>query len=224
MKNNIDHAQEVNVTVKNYQGIADSSPVGTFVFSILCFAFWAADLGLLADGSGLAIGFLQFGVFITYMIAGITLINKGNGFGGNTFLFFGTVFGAIGGFFNTFAPLFAKWGIPLDYSLFGLALAMAGAYLFLVLPGLKYAPKVDFLIFFFGGVGVLGSGLTIMGFLPPWFNIINGWALFCDGLVGFYSVIATVLSFVGVSVPCGKPFFKTPKAPDVPDTLEEMQI
>lgn len=202
-----ENIKNVEVTLKNYQGFADSSPVGTFVFSILCFAFWAADLNLLADGAGLAIGLLQFGVFITYMMVGSSLIQKGNGFGGNTYLLFGTVFGAIGGFFNTFAPLFARWGIPLDYSLFGLSLIMAGAYLFLVLPGLRYAPKVDFLIFFFGGVGVLGSGLTIMGFLPAWFNIINGWALFCDGVVGSYSVIATVLSFAGVSIPCGRPFF-----------------
>lgn len=207
---NIDQ-KEIEVVVKNYQGLADSSPVGTFVFSILCFAFWAADLGLLKDGAQLGIGLLQFGVFITYMIVGSSLIQKGNGLGGNTYLLFGTVFGAIGGFFNTFGPLFAKWGIPFDYSLFGLALIMAGTYLFLVLPGLKYAPKVDFLVFFFGGVGVLGSGLTIMGFLPASFNIINGWALFFDGVAGFYSVMATVLSFVGVTIPCGKPFFSQKK-------------
>lgn len=207
-KNNLNNKNEIEVSIKNYQGLADSSPVGTFVFSILCFAFWAADLNLLHEGAQLAIGLLQFGVFITYMIVGTTLIQKGNGLGGNTFLLFGTCFGAIGGFFNTFGPLFAKWGIPFDYSLFGLSLIMAGAYLFLVLPGLKYAPKVDFLVFFFGGVGVLGSGLTIMGFLPPSFNSINGWALFFDGVVGFYSVIATSLSFVGVTIPCGKPFFK----------------
>jgi hypothetical protein len=204
--------QNIEVSVKNFQGFADSSPVGTFVFSILCFAFWASDLNLLADGGWLGIGFLQFGVFITYMIVGTTLIKKGNGLGGNTYLLFGTCFGAIGGIFNTFGPLCAHWGIPLDYSLFGLSLILAGLYLFLVLPGLKYAPKVDFLIFFFGGVGVLGSGLTIMGFLPGWFNIVNGWALFADGVVGFYSVIATVLSFVGVNIPCGKPFFKNKSA------------
>jgi hypothetical protein len=212
MQNNIlTDTKEIEVSIKNYQGFADSSPVGTFVFSILCFAFWAADLNLLHEGGQLAIGLLQFGVFITYMIVGSSLIQKGNGLGGNTYLLFGTVFGAIGGFFNTFGPLFAKWGIPFDYSLFGLALIMAGIYLFLVLPGLKYAPKVDFLVFFFGGVGVLGSGLTIMGFLPASFNIINGWALFFDGVAGFYSVMATVLSFVGVTIPCGKPFFSQKK-------------
>lgn len=213
MPNNIlNDEKEIEVSVKNYQGLADSSPVGTFVFSILCFAFWAADLNLLHDGAQLAIGLLQFGVFITYMMVGGSLIQQGNGLDGNTYLLFGTVFGAIGGFFNTFEPLFVKWGIPFDYSLFGLSLIMAGTYLFLVLPGLKYASKVVFLVFFFGGVGVLGSGLTIMGFLPASFNIINGWALFFDGVAGFYSVIATCLSFAGVTIPCGKPFFKTKEA------------
>lgn len=213
MQNNVlNDKTEIAVSVKNYQGLADSSPVGTFVFSILCFAFWAADLGLLKDGAQLAIGLLQWGVFITYMIVGTTLIQQGNGLGGNTYLLFGTCFGAIGGFFNTFGPLFAKWGIPFDYSLFGLSLIMAGTYLFLVLPGLKYAPKAVFLVFFFGGVGVLGSGLTIMGFLPPSFNLINGWALFLDGVAGMWTVMATVLSFTGVTVPCGKPFFNQKQA------------
>lgn len=204
---NIDQ-KEITVSIKNYQGLADSSPVGTFVFSILCFAFWAADIGLLHDGAQLGIGLLQWGVFITYMITGTTLILQGNGLGGNTYLLFGTVFGAIGGFFNTFGPLCAKWGIPLDYSLFGLSLILAGSYLFLVLPGLKYAPKAVFLVFFFGGVGVLGSGLTIVGFLPPSFNIINGWALFLDGVAGMWTVISTSLGFCGVTLSCGKPFFK----------------
>ena len=31
--------QALDVTVKNYEGVADLSPVGTFVFCILCFAF-----------------------------------------------------------------------------------------------------------------------------------------------------------------------------------------
>ena len=31
--------QALDVTVKNYEGVAALSPVGTFVFCILCFAF-----------------------------------------------------------------------------------------------------------------------------------------------------------------------------------------
>lgn len=196
-----------SVEVKNFS-MADTSPVGTFVFAILCYAFWAANIGLLGEGSGLAIGLLQFGVFLTYMSTGLTLAMKGNAVGANTYLLFGTCFGAIGGLFNVFAPLFALWEIPFDYSLVGIPFTMAGAYLFFMLPGLKYAPKVDFLIFFFGGIGVLGSGLTILGLLPPWFNLINGWALFLDGTVGFYAVMAAVLSFCGVTIPTGKPFFQ----------------
>lgn len=188
--------------------IADTSPVGTFVFSVLCYAFWAYDIGLLGEGAVLGIGFLQFGVFLTYMASGYTLALKGQMVGANTYFLFGTCFGGIGGLFNVFGPLFGLWGIPLDYSLFGIPLTMAGIYLFCLLPVVKYASKVDFLVFFFGGIGVTGSGLTILGILPPWFNFINGWALFLDGTVGFYSVIATVLAHCGVIIPVGKPFFR----------------
>lgn len=188
--------------------LADTSPVGTFVFSILCYAFWAADIGLLGEGSTLAIGLLQFAVFITYMITGVTLAQKGVGVGANTYLLFGTCFGAIGGSFNVFGSLFAIWNIPFNYSVVGIAFVLAGAYLILVLPALRYASKIDFMVFFWGGVGILGTGLTILGFLPAWFNFINGWALFLDGTFGFYSVIATVLAFSGVTIPMGKPFFQ----------------
>ena len=56
--------QALDVTVKNYEGVADLSPVGTFVFCILCFAFWAVDLGFLGDGATTAIGFLGLAVFV----------------------------------------------------------------------------------------------------------------------------------------------------------------
>lgn len=92
MQNNIlNDTKEIEVSIKNYQGFADSSPVGTFVFSILCFAFWAADLNLLHDGGQLAIGLLQFGVFITYMMVGGSLIQKGKDWA-ETLIFFSVQF------------------------------------------------------------------------------------------------------------------------------------
>lgn len=194
------------VKVENFDGFADLSPVGTFVFCILCFAFWAADLGLLGEGSTLAIGFLGLAVFVPYLIAGVTLSKKGLTLGGNTYVLFGAVFGSCGGLFNTFSEIFAKYGISFDYKVVGIAFSLAGLYLLLLLPGLARVSKVDFFIFFFGALGVLGSGVTILGFLPPAFNLFNGWALFADGVVGFYAVIATVLNSLGFQLSMGKPF------------------
>ena len=69
--------QALDVTVKNYEGVADLSPVGTFVFCILCFAFWAVDLGFLGDGATTAIGFLGLAVFVPYLVAGVALSRRG---------------------------------------------------------------------------------------------------------------------------------------------------
>ena len=198
--------KKINVTVDNYAGFADISPIGTFVFTILCFAFWAADIGLLKEGATLAIGFLGLAVFVPYLICGIALTRRGNLLGGNTYLVFGAVFGACGGLFNTFADILALKGIPFDYSVVGIAFLLAGLYLFSLLPGALRTTKIDFLIFFFGALGVTGSGITVLGWLPPSSNLFNGWALFADGVVGFYSVIATVNTALGINLPMGKPF------------------
>ena len=38
-------------------------------------------------------------------------------------------------------------------------------------------------------------------------NGVNlGWALFLDGVAGFYAVIATVSNSLGMKIPFGKPF------------------
>ena len=197
---------ELSVTVSNYSGVADLSPVGTFVFCILCFAFWAADLGLLKDGATTAIGLLGLAVFVPYLVAGVALAKKGLCLGGNTYVLFGAVFGACGGLFNTLDAVFAAAGIPFDYSVVGIAFTLAGLYLTCMLPAVIRTTKVDFLIFLFGACGVLGSGLTVLGILPVSFNLFNGWALFLDGVVGFYAVIATVSNSMGLSFPLGKPF------------------
>ena len=68
--------QALDVTVKNYEGVADLSPVGTFVFCILCFAFWAVDLGFLGDGANTAIGFLGLSVFVPYLGSRVALTRR----------------------------------------------------------------------------------------------------------------------------------------------------
>ena len=141
-----------------------------------------------------------------YLITGIMLAKKGLVLGGNTYVLFGAVFGSCGGLFNTFSGIFAQFGIPFDYKVVGIAFVLAGLYLLFLLPGVAKVDKVNFFIFLFGALGVLGSGLTILGILPGTFNLFNGWALFLDGVVGFYAVIATVLNSLGYNLSFGKPF------------------
>ena len=75
-----------------------------------------------------------------------------------------------------------------------------------MLPGAIHSTKADFFIFLFAAIGVTTSGITVLGWVPEWFNIINGWAMFLDGLAGFWGVIGIQLNSVGIHFPLGKPF------------------
>lgn len=63
-------------------------------------------------------------------------------------------------------------------------------------------------MFLFGGLGVLGYGLTGAGLAPAVLNYPAAWCLLVDGVVCFYTVIATMLGFLGIPLSLGKPFFK----------------
>ena len=198
------------VALKGIPGFADPSPVLTLIFATLCFCFWANTMGFFTDGSTLAIGVLQLGVFVSYTVGGVILLYRGNGFGGNTFMIFATVFGGIGGLTHVTMSLIPA-SIPFCYQICGIAFIAAGIFLLAMLPGLMYGAKTDFLMFLFGGLGVLGYGLTGANLCPPIVNYPAAFCLLIDGLVGIYTVIATMLGFCGIPMSFGKPFFHKSK-------------
>ena len=192
------------------QGISnwgDPSPMLTTIFATLCCLFWANTMGFFTEGDVLAIGVLQLGVFVSYTVGGIILLRNGNAFGGNTFMIFATVFGGIAGSAHVTMSIVPST-IPFCYQICGVSFIVAGLFLLLMLPGLKYAPKTDFISFLTGGIGVLCYGLTGAGLAPAGLNYLGAWALLIDGLVGFYTVIASMLGYLGCGpLPLGKPFF-----------------
>lgn len=186
----------------------DPTPVLTTIFATLCFCFWANTMGLFTDGAVLAIGVLQLAVFVCYTIGGVILLRNGNAFGGNTFLIFATVFGGIGGATHVVMTLASEKGIAFCYQICGVSFIVAGIYLLLLVPVLRFAPKTDFISFLTGGIGVLCYGLTGAGIAPESLNYVGAWALLIDGITGFYSVISAMIGFAGGKAPSlGKPFF-----------------
>ena len=198
--------KEMNVKITASPLFGDPSPVLTTIFATLCYCFWANTMGLFTDGAVLAIGTLQLAVFASYTIGGVILLRNGNGFGGNMFMVFATVFGGIGGATHVVMTLVGEQGIAFCYQICGVAFIVAGALLLLMLPGIIYTTKADFICFLSGGIGVLAYGLTGAGICPAWVNYIGAWALLIDGLVGFYTVVGTMLTFLGNKpLPLGKP-------------------
>ena len=198
--------KEMNVKITASPLFGDPSPVLTTIFATLCYCFWANTMGLFTDGAVLAIGTLQLAVFASYTIGGVILLRNGNGFGGNMFMVFATVFGGIGGATHLTMTLAGNANIAFCYQICGVAFIVAGALLLLMLPGIIYTTKADFICFLSGGIGVLAYGLTGAGICPAWVNYIGAWALLIDGLVGFYTVVGTMLTFLGNKpLPLGKP-------------------
>lgn len=202
--------KEMNVNIVNDTGFADPSPVLTLIFATLCFSFWANTMGLLGEGAVLGIGILQLAVFTSYTVGGVILLRKGNGFGGNTFMIFATVFGGVGGLTHVSMTAASVRDVPFCYQLCGIAFLAASVFLLAMVPALLYKGSVcDVLMFLFGGLGVLGYGLTGAGIAPAVVNYPAAWCLLVDGVVGFYTVIAGMNQFLGFgSMPLGDPILK----------------
>ena len=199
--------KDTNVKVASVPLFGDPSPVLTTIFATLCFCFWANTMGLFTEGAVLAIGVLQLAVFTSYTIGGVILLRNGNAFGGNMFMCFATVFGGVGGATHLVLTLSGAQNLDFCYQICGVAFIVAGLLLLLMLPGIIYSTKADFICFLSGGIGVLAYGLTGAGICPEWVNYIGAWALLIDGLVGFYTVVSQMLSFLGNKpLPLGKPF------------------
>lgn len=198
--------QTNEVSLKGTPGNADATPTLNIIFATLCFCFWANGIGLLGEGATLAIGILQLAFFGGYLVGAIILISRANAFGGNTFLIFASFFGAAGGLTHIGMVIAEKLGLPFDYRVLGIAFIVAGVFLLAMLPGLLSAPKLDFLCFLTGGLGVLGFGLTGAGLLGAQWNPVAGWLLFVDGVLAMYAVAANMLGYMGIKLSCGKPF------------------
>lgn len=205
----MDNNTTVNVNVDPSNSFASPAPVLTLIFATLCFCFWANTMGFFTEGAVLAIGVLQLGVFVAYTVGGIILLKMGNGFGGNTFMIFATVFGGIAGTAHVTMSLVPET-IPFCYQICGVAFIVAGVFLLVMVPGVRYACKCDFLMFLFGGLGVLGYGLTGAGLAPAWLNYPAAFCLLIDGLAGMWQVFSIMLGWCGIELTQGKPFF-TPK-------------
>lgn len=206
----VNHTEKTicEVAVQGAPFTADAGPVLDMVFAILSFVFWASGTGRLGEGSVLAIGLLQLGVFATYTVGGTQLLKRGNGFGGNCFLLFGALFGAGGGLTHIGMAVAAAMGQPLDGKVLGLSFLICGIFLLFMLLGLAYTNLVNFLLFLSAGLGVLGFGLTGTGVLPGSFNVTAGWILFAAGCIAAYNSIAGMLGFLGVKLPMGAPIAK----------------
>lgn len=180
-------------------------------FATLCFCFWANSMGFCnVNGFGIAIGVVLIGFFVVYFVGALYFLKQGNTLAGSVFIVFAISFGLFGGGVNFGNALFPSIGLPFDATIAGISFLVSGTFLLFLLPGFRYASKIDFLVYVFAGIGVTSFGLASIGTLPEVTNMIGGWSLFLSGLCVYYSAVAGVLKTTGINLPCGTPFFREP--------------
>ena len=204
--------KEIQVSLKGIPGNADTSPVVSLIFSTMCFVCFAWIMGWLGDGSTFAVGVMQLSVFVTYVIGGHNMITMGAGFPGNMYLIFATFFGGVAGFANVAGSLAAAHGIPFSMAAMGWGFLISGIFLLCMIPFLlPRAGKVDVLVTFFGGFGVLLFGLTGVGVGPLVLNTVGAYSLLGCGIVGLYSAVVAMVRFMGIELTFGSKPFISPK-------------
>ena len=194
------------------KGIAGPGDIGgglAIGFGTLCFCFWANAMGFCdTEGFELAIGVVLLGFFVIYLVGGLYYLRLGNTLSGCVYVVFATSFGLFGGAVNVGHALCSYSGIPFDNTIGGISFLISGTFVLFLLPGLRYSAKLDFLVFFFAGIGVSASGLSGLGIMTVMTGMLSGWALLFSGICVYYSAVAGVLKTTGIDVPCGRPFFK----------------
>lgn len=197
------------VSIKEMAEPGNIGPGLSVGFATLCVCFWANTMGLVnADGFGFSSGVVLLGFFVVYFVGGLYLLKVGDTFGGVVFVAFGASFGLFGGAVYLTGAICGVFGIPVDFTVAGISFVMSGLFLICVLPALRNASKVDFLIYLFAGIGVASLGLAGLGAAPEATSMIGGWSLLLSGIITYYSAVAGVLKASGITLPTGSPFFK----------------
>lgn len=182
-------------------------PTAAFIFSVLCFLFWASLLGWLGPGAALAIGILQLGAFFPYYIAAKSFFKTNDNLNGNIFFVFAVFFGFVGGLMNIGTYIVNVLNLPIDGRVTGIMWLAAASLLFFILPAGRKATKVFFLIYLLTAIGLLFLGLGILQVMGPIAFTLSGWTFFVVGVLAFYATIAIISGCSGIKLSLGKPFF-----------------
>lgn len=182
-------------------------PTAAFIFSTLCFIFWASLLGWLGTGATLAVGILQLGAFFPYYIAAKSFFKADDNLNGNIFFVFAVFFGFVGGLMNISTYVVNALNLSIDGRVAGIMWLLAAALLLFLLPAGRKATKVFFLIYLLTGIGLIFLGLGILQLMGPIAFKLSGWSFFVVGLLAFYAAISIISGCTGVKLPLGKSFF-----------------
>lgn len=197
------------ISIAELATFADLGPGMSIAYACLCVGFWANVMGFCnSSGFALSMGLVQLGYFVLYLVSGLYFLKQGNMLAGGVYIVFAALFGVFGGVSNVGSAICGIYGIPFDTTITSLAFVGGGVFMLLMLPCLRQASKVDFIVYLGAGIGVLGFGLSGLGIGAGVTNFMGGWGVGISGAASYYSGIAAFLKPAGIQLPCGTPFFR----------------
>lgn len=189
--------------VASPEACGEAGTVSAMIFSTLCFLFWANGLGLLGSGATIAMAAFQLGAAAMYAYGGITHIKRGESFFGNVYIIFSVFFGAGAGALNLVGAIAEIKGFAYSWAVEGLMFLFVGIVVLAFLPHLVTWAISFFGIFLTGGLACVCWGIVYLGLLPGAavvLNLIGSWSVFACGLLGTYTVLSTMFSYIGVKM------------------------
>lgn len=187
------------IIVQQKPAIGNSGPVLCFSFSVLCYLCWLNMMGWVGEGAGLAIGLVQMGVFVPYMVGSTLLFKNGASFEGNIFMIFAGFFACVGGLTNIVGDIAAFVGIPFSAIPGGFCWLICGLLLLCLSPAVRFAEPYTWLFYLFGGIALISAGLLVLGLTAsPIITRIGAWANFGAATCGMILVVSYMIHFKGL--------------------------
>jgi hypothetical protein len=192
---------------------ASAGPTLNLIFSILSLIFAGMFLGFLNESAAFILGLIQIGVWPTYLIGSVIMLQSGDMVGGNTFLYFATFFGLVPGLVTVGTYFAQMYGWPFDPTTLGIMWLSVGLILTFTLPAFAQTPSLNFAVLACAGIAIDFIGLGYLNIVPPSIsNIISGVLLAFVGIGGLYLSVAGILEGANIKIPVGKPLFKQPNS------------
>jgi len=192
-----------NRTQISFFNYGEGGVTSSVCFTSLCFLLWANGMGWLGEGSTLALGAFQLGIFALYAYGGICHMVRGESFTGNIYCIFAAFFGGGAGALNIAGAVAEALGIPYSWAVEGWVFFVIGVIMLLMVPIVLTYPVSFVGVFLTGGITCVLYGFIYMGVFPgaaDAFNVIGSWSIFVCGLLGIYTILSAFCAYMGLKM------------------------
>lgn len=167
-------------------GWASPAPAVLILFGCLAFMVSSMLVGFVSPAGGLLFALASIGTGAAYLVAATIILRSGDVIGGNTFLYFSSVFTFMAGFTGLGVYFSNVWGWPIDMRILGWMWLFIGGVLTLTTPAFKNWPILIFILIILADVAFLLLGFAYVNVIGPVFFKVAGVLLYAVALIAGY--------------------------------------